>query len=115
MQNLLGHFTGRCPNVRSLTLRKAGQRHLNEFSPEFIAKESDIYDEFGTFISSMEATLQHVIFERGARTALRHPLPPGQMFTPNPQTTILPDIFTVHLVVTVFWMQSELFLNKAVR
>ena len=83
MQNLLGYLTGRCPNVRSLTLRKVGQRHLNQFTLGFIAKESDIYDELGTFISSMKATLQHVIFEQVARTALRHPLPPGQIFTPG--------------------------------
>ena len=78
MQNLLGPLTGRCPNLRSLTLRKVGQRHGNEFTPEFIAKDSDIYDEFGTFISSMKARLQHIMFEQGGPTALRHPPPPGQ-------------------------------------
>ena len=79
MQNLLGPLTGRCPNLRSLTLRKVGQKHRTEFTLEFSAKDIDIYHEFATFIDSAKATLQHVVFEQGERTDPRHPPPPGQM------------------------------------
>ena len=79
MQNLLGPLTGRCPNLRSLTLRKVGQKGSTEFTPEFSAKDMDIYREFATFVGSAKATLQHVVFEQGERTDPRHPPQPGQV------------------------------------
>ena len=67
--------------MRSLTLRKVGQRRIFEFTQKFCAKDKDIYHEFGTFISSMKATLQHVVFEQGEQTALGHPPPLAQSST----------------------------------
>lgn len=42
MQNILGPLAGRCPNLRTLTLRKVGQWRRTEFTPEFAAKDEDI-------------------------------------------------------------------------
>ena len=77
MQNLLGPFTDRCPNMRSLTLHKVGQKHRTEFTPDFDAKDIDIYHESATFIDFAKATVQHVVFEQGKRTDPRHPPPSG--------------------------------------
>ena len=65
MQNLLGPLAGRCPNLRTLKLRKVGQRDQIEFTPEFGAKDEDIYREFARFIHSVKSTLRHVVFEQG--------------------------------------------------
>ena len=77
MQNLPGPFTDRCPNLRSLTLHKVGQKHRTEFTPDFDAKDIDIYNESATFIDSAKATVHHVV-DHGERTDPRHPPPPGQ-------------------------------------
>ena len=78
MQNLLGPLTSRCPNLRSLTMRKVGQTHPGEFTPPCIAKDKDIYREFATFIDSVRPTLQQLVFEQGERTARHVVPPPGQ-------------------------------------
>ena len=75
MQNLLGPMAGHCPNLRSLTLRKVGERDQNEFTPEFAAKDEDIYHEFATFIGLVKPTLRHLTFEQGERAT--RPLPPA--------------------------------------
>ena len=67
MQNLLGPLAGHCPNLKTLTLRKVGQRRHAEFTPEFCAKDEDIYREFAIFISSVKQTLRRVVFEQGER------------------------------------------------
>lgn len=74
MQNLLGPLTGRCPNLRTLTFRKVEESFNAEFTPEFEAKDEDIYLEFATFIVAAQKKLQHVVFEQGERTA--QPPPP---------------------------------------
>lgn len=43
IQNLLGCLNGRCPNLRTLTLRKVGQSRGTEFTPEFAAKDVDLF------------------------------------------------------------------------
>ena len=87
MQNLLGPLTGRCQNLRSLVLRKVGQRLPDEFTFEFSAKDEDIYHEFVTFINSVKATLRHVVFEQGQRVP-QPPYSPAVSFltggTPRP-------------------------------
>ena len=75
MQNLLGPLTGRCPNLRTLTFRKVGESYNAEFTPEFEAKDEDIYLEFATFIVSAQQTLQRVVFEQGERTSQPPPPP----------------------------------------
>lgn len=74
MQNLLGPLAGRCPNLKSLTLRKVGQWRRREFTPDFAAKDEDMYREIAFFIDSVKGTLRHLVFEQGRRTAPR-PLP----------------------------------------
>lgn len=81
MQNLLGPLAGRCQNLRTLKLRKVGQRDQIEFTPEFGAKDEDIYREFAHFIHSVKSTLQHVVFEQGENIVTHAPVrgPPRPM------------------------------------
>ena len=74
MQNILGPLAGCCPNLRTLTLRKVGQWRRREFTPEFAAKDEDMYREIAFFIDSVKGTLRHLVFEQGRRTAPQ-PLP----------------------------------------
>lgn len=84
MQNLLGPLTGRCPNLRSLALRKVGQRRHTEYTPEFAAKDEDMYREFAFFIDSVKPTLRHVHFEQGRHTLRRRRPAAGQIVTVAP-------------------------------
>lgn len=74
MQNILGPLADRCPNLRTLTLRKVGQWRRTQFTPEFAAKDEDMYREFAFFIDSVKGTLRHLVFEQGRYKAPR-PLP----------------------------------------
>lgn len=109
MQNILGPLAGHCPNLRTLTLRKVGQWRRTEFTPEFAAKDEDIYREFAFFIDSVKGTLRHLVFEQGRRTAPRplSPVPAAvaapvavpyiTVFHPRPKNTRFFTILFPHL------------------
>ena len=117
MQNLLGPLTGRCPNLKSLTLRKVGKRHSTEFTPEFDAKDIDIYHEFATFIDSAKATLQHVVIEQGERADSRRPPPPGHnlaLGNRRPMDFRFLNIFYSHLFHG-YWPRLETMSIRGIR
>ncbi|KAM0796813.1 hypothetical protein BDR22DRAFT_824903 [Usnea florida] len=80
MQNLLGPIAGRCPNLRSLTVRKVGEAYYGEFTRELAAKDCDFYVELAVFINSVKRTLRHMVFEQGDRGTYPDPIP-GPNFT----------------------------------
>ena len=65
MQNLLGSIAGCCPKLKSLTIRKVGQRHWRDFKITNSSIDQDLYSELATFIESVKGTLEHLTFEQG--------------------------------------------------
>ena len=111
MQNILGPLAGRCPNLRTLTLRKVGQWRRTDFTLEFAAKDEDMYREIAFFINSVKGTLRHFVFEQGPRrlpaglaapaaSAAAVAAVAGQIVTvrpPRPKNTLFCNILYPHL------------------
>lgn len=71
MQNLLSSIAGRCPKLKSLTIRKVGQRHWRDFDISYSSIDQDLYSELATFIELVKGTLEHLTFEQGEEHKLR--------------------------------------------
>ena len=54
-----------CPKLKSLTIRKVGQRHWRDFDITYSSIDQDLYSELATFIESVKGTLEHLTFEQG--------------------------------------------------
>lgn len=67
MRGLLKPLTGRCTGLKSLTLRKVGDRNFEEFDMLRAINELALMHEWSSFIKSVSGTLEEFKFEQGPR------------------------------------------------
>lgn len=67
MRGLLKHLTGRCTGLKSLSLRKVGDRNVEECDLLRGMNECFLLAEWSAFIQSVSGTLEEFRFEQGPR------------------------------------------------
>ena len=67
MRGLLSPLNGRCTGLKSLTLRKVGDRNTRESDVVRWMNECNIMFEWAAFIESVSGTLEEFIFDQGPR------------------------------------------------
>ena len=67
MRGLLSPLKGRCTGLKSLTLRKVGDRYPRESDVVRWMNECHLLHEWASFIGSVSATLEEFIFDQGPR------------------------------------------------
>ncbi|CAF9905941.1 MAG: hypothetical protein ALECFALPRED_001915 [Alectoria fallacina] len=67
MRGLLKPLTGRCTGLKSLTLRKVGDRNVEECDVLRRMNECSLLAEWSSFIESVSGTLEEFQFEQGPR------------------------------------------------
>lgn len=73
MIGLLTQLTGKCTNLRTLTLRKVGKAATHSFDDTFFKQDVAVYEEWAAFIRSVAPTLQELTFEQGPPAFLHAP------------------------------------------
>ncbi|KAM0803332.1 hypothetical protein BDR22DRAFT_819045 [Usnea florida] len=67
MGGLLSPLKGRCTGLKSLTLRKVGDRYLRESDVVRWMNECHLLHEWASFIGSVSGTLEEFMFDQGPR------------------------------------------------